>query len=172
MNNSTTLFIVIIALVALQRLMELVIAKDNEKWLRAQGAIEYGKSHYKYIVALHTLWFVSMLVEYTLRRDVKLTNVSVVLVGVFILLQGVRVWTLSSLGKYWNTKILVVPNAQLVRKGPYKFLKHPNYIVVILELLVLPLAFHLIITAALFSVLNAAVLYVRIKEENKALGYD
>jgi len=172
MQNPTTLFIVIIALVVVQRLMELVIAKDNEKWLREQGAIEYGKSHYKYIVALHTLWFVSMIAEYALRSDINIDNVSVVLIAVFIVLQALRVWVLSSLGKYWNTKILVVPNAQLVEKGPYKFIKHPNYIVVVLELIVLPLAFHLIITAALFSVLNAAVLYVRIKEENKALGYD
>jgi methyltransferase len=171
-QNPTTLFIVIIALVVAQRLMELVIAKDNEKWLREQGAVEYGKSHYKYIVTLHTLWFVSMIAEYALRSDITLDNVSVALIAAFIVLQALRVWVLSSLGKYWNTKILVVPNAQLVAKGPYKFIKHPNYIIVVLELLVLPLAFHLMITAALFSVLNAAVLYVRIKEENKALGYD
>jgi methyltransferase len=169
------LFKIAILIVILQRLGELVIAKRNEVWLKANGAIEYGKWHYKFIVMLHTLWFVSMLVEYYYnysRVEIQTTSVNYVLLGIFAVLQLMRVWVLTSLGKYWNTKILVIPNAQLVAKGPYKFIKHPNYVVVVLELLVLPLAFNLIITAALFSVLNAAVLYVRIKEENKALGYD
>ena len=168
------IFAIVIAIVIAQRLGELVIAKRNEVWLRANGAIEHGKSHYKLIVLLHTLWFVSMLVEYWYNNglvEIELTTFNYVLLGVFAVLQLLRVWVLASLGKYWNTKILVIPNARLVAKGPYKFIKHPNYVVVILELLVLPLAFNLTITAALFSVLNAAVLYVRIKEENKALGY-
>ncbi|HZG01422.1 MAG TPA: isoprenylcysteine carboxylmethyltransferase family protein [Chitinophagales bacterium] len=154
---------------------ELFIAKRNEVWLRANGAIEHGKSHYKFIVMLHTFWFVSMLFEYWYYNGLAETEpkaVNFILLGIFAVLQLMRVWVLTSLGKYWNTKILVIPNAQLVARGPYKFIKHPNYVVVVLELLVLPLAFDLIITAALFSVLNAAVLYVRIKEENKALGYD
>ena len=168
-------FAIVIGIVILQRLGELIIAKRNEVWLRANGAIEYGKLHYKFIVMLHTLWFVSMLIEYWYRNglvEIKLSMFNYSLLGIFAVLQLMRVWVLTSLGKYWNTKILVIPNAQLVAKGPYKFIKHPNYVVVVLELLVLPLAFNLIITAALFSVLNAAVLYVRIKEENKALGYD
>lgn len=171
MTASTSLFAIVIALVVVQRLIELVIAKRNEVWLRSQGAVEYGASHYKFIVLLHTAWFVSMIVEYSFNDVIEIQTSTAVLLCVFLVLQVLRAWVLTSLGKYWNTKILVVPNARLVMKGPYRFVKHPNYVIVILELIVLPLAFNLIITAALFSMLNAAVLYVRIKEENRALGY-
>ncbi|MBS1493807.1 MAG: isoprenylcysteine carboxyl methyltransferase [Bacteroidetes bacterium] len=167
----TTLFIVVIGIVILQRLVELVISKKNEKWLLANGAIEYGASHYKYIVLLHTFFFISIIVEFIVfdrGKDLNILNYSFLVF--FILLQLGRVWVLSSLGKYWNTKIFRIKDRQLIKKGPYKFLKHPNYVVVVLEIAVLPLTFNLYYTGIIFTILNALMLSVRIKEENKVLN--
>jgi len=158
------IFIIFITFLIFQRFTELYISKRNEKWLLSQGAIEYGREHYPYIVALHTLFIVSLIVEYYLTGGQPMSYIFLLL---FVLLLTFKYWVLSSLGLYWNTKIYRVPGAVAVRKGPYKLFKHPNYVDVVLEIAIIPLVFHLYYTAVIFSVLNAIMLSVRIKVENK-----
>lgn len=160
-------FVFFISFVIFQRLLELVVARSNEKWARQQGAVEYGKRHYPFIVALHTLFLVSMIAEYYLLPVTNL--ISLHYLTAFMVLISLKIWVIASLGKYWNTKILRIPNAQLVSRGPYKYVKHPNYIIVIAEIAVIPLVFHLYYTAMVFSLLNVAMLFVRIRVENRAL---
>jgi methyltransferase len=157
-------FILFIIFLITQRLSELYIASGNEKWLRSQGAVEYGKEHYPYIVALHTLFIISIIAEYFLRGYTQIDYLFLVL---FALLLLFKFWALSSLGKYWNTKIFRVPGSGPVKKGPYKIFKHPNYFIVICEIAIIPLVFHLYYTAIIFTVLNAIMLTVRIRVENK-----
>ena len=147
-----------------QRLTELYISKRNEKWLLAKGAVEYGQEHYPYIVALHTLFIASLITEYFLKGD---KSVSYIFLALFIMLLLFKYWVLSSLGTYWNTKIYRVPGTVAVKKGPYKLFKHPNYVDVVCEIAIIPLVFDLFYTALIFSVLNAVMLMVRIRVENK-----
>jgi len=157
-------FIIFILFLITQRMTELYISRRNEKWLLSRGAIEYGRAHYPYIVALHTFFVISLITEYYLTGG---QSISYIALSLFILLLAFKYWVLSSLGTYWNTRIYRVPGAVAVRKGPYKLFKHPNYIDVVLEIAIIPLVFHLYYTALIFSVLNAIVLSVRIRVENK-----
>jgi methyltransferase len=154
----------ILALVALQRLIELRYAERNTKALLARGAVEVGRGHYPLIVALHATWLVAIVL--TLPREMV---ISWPLMAVFVLLQAARVWVIASLGPYWTTRIITVKDAPLVRRGPYKFVRHPNYLVVAAEIAVLPLAFGELWVAAIFSILNALVLAWRIRMEERAL---
>jgi len=165
---SGAILVLAVALVAIQRLLELVLARRNERRARARGAIERGRGHYPFIVALHSLWLVSTLVEGFLRGS-ELPSYWPVPLAFFLLVQPLRYWALSSLGESWNTRILVVPGARPVRRGPYRYLSHPNYVVVVVEILAFPLVFGAWVTALVFTVLNAAVLFVRLREENRAL---
>lgn len=163
-------FTVFMIFVIIQRLIELIVAKNNEKWSKERGAIEFGSEHYKYIIALHVLFFISLIVEYGL--DPKLTNGWQILFVIFVFAQILRYWSLFSLGKYWNTKILVIPNATAISKGPYRFIKHPNYLVVALELLTIPLIFGAYVTAIVFSLCNFILLYFyRIPQEEAAMKF-
>jgi len=166
---SAAWLIVAVVLVALQRLLELVLARRNERRARARGAVEWGRGHYPLIVGLHSLWLVSTLVEGLLRGLVFPVYWPAALV-LFLLVQPLRYWAILSLGESWNTKILVVPDAKPVRGGPYRYLNHPNYVVVVVEILTFPLIFGAWLTALVFTLLNAVVLGVRIREENRALG--
>jgi methyltransferase len=157
-------FTLFISFFILQRISELLIARRNEKWLLQQGAVEFGKSHYPFIVALHTLFIISIIVEYLLRGQPPVSWIFLIL---FLFVLSFKFWALSSLGKYWNTKIYRVPGVYPVKKGPYKFLKHPNYMEVVCEIALIPLVFHLYYTAVIFTLLNAVMLTVRIREENK-----
>lgn len=159
-------FIIFISFLILLRIGELMLARWNEKWLLQHGATEYGQAHYPIIVALHTLFFISLAVEYSLSGTASYSRFLLVL---YFIVLALKVWTIASLGKFWNTKIYRVSQFPLVKKGPYKFLKHPNYIIVIAEIAIIPLIFHLYYTAVIFTVLNALMLSVRIKEENRAL---
>jgi methyltransferase len=160
---------VFIAFVIVQRLLELRVAKRNEAWARSQGAIEHAPEHYPWMVAMHTTWILATFFE-SLARGSQPGPFWFVWLSVFVLAQFGRYWAISSLGPYWNTRILIVPGAKLVRRGPYKFIPHPNYMVVALELLTGPLIFGAWITAILFSVLNAILLLgVRIPAEERAL---
>ena len=163
------LLVVAVLLVAAQRLFELRLARRNERRARARGAVERGKGHYPLIVGLHSLWLVSTFVEGLLRGPVFPVYWPAALV-LFMLVQPLRYWAILSLGESWNTKILVVPGAKPVRVGPYRYLNHPNYVVVVVEILAFPLIFGAWLTALVFTPLNAAVLRVRIREENRALG--
>jgi methyltransferase len=155
--------------VALQRLLELRLSRQNERRVRARGAVERGAGHYPWMVALHASWLVSTLVEALLRGPVFPPYWPVALAA-FLLVQPLRYWAIFSLGERWNTKILVIPGDGLVRAGPYRYLEHPNYVTVVVEICAFPLIFGAWITATVYSVLNAALLFVRIREENRALA--
>lgn len=161
-----TLTVLVLAFVTLQRLGELLLARRNTTHLLERGAIEVEPGHYPLIVGLHTLWLGGLWVL-ALTRGL---SPDLLLLAIFIVLQGLRVWVLATLGRRWTTRILVVPGERLIASGPYRYLSHPNYWVVIGEILVLPLAFGLVWYAAVFSILNLAVLWVRMRAENKALG--
>jgi methyltransferase len=155
----------IMALVALQRLGELVIARRNTRHLLARGAVEIGARHYPLIVLLHLSWLLA--IAWFLPRPVA---IQWPLLGVFVLLQGLRLWVLASLGPYWTTRIITLPGAKLVTSGPYRFVRHPNYLVVAGEIAVLPLAFGETGVAVFFSLANAAILAWRIHEEEAGLA--
>jgi methyltransferase len=157
-------FIVFISFLIMQRLSELYISSRNEKWLLQNGAIQYGQSHYPYMVAMHILFIISIIVEYNLKGG---TSISWGFLIAFLMVLCFKFWALSSLGKYWNTKIYRIPGVYPVKKGPYKIFKHPNYMEVVCEVALIPLVFHLYYTAIIFTLLNAAMLTVRIGVENK-----
>ena len=156
--------IAILAFVTAERLFELWLARRNTQALLAQGAREHGADHYPLIVGLHALWLL------TLWTMAPWRAVDPFWLALFGLLEIARVWVLSTLGRRWTTRIIVVPQAPLVTSGIYRFINHPNYWVVVGEIAVLPLVFGLPWVAIIFSILNAAVLWIRIREENRALG--
>lgn len=153
----------VMALVTVQRLAELAIDRRNTARLFAAGAYEVGARHYPAMVAMHAAWLAA------LWFTVGGRGINLPLLAVFGVLQALRVWVLATLGPRWTTRIIVTPGAPLVNRGPFRFLRHPNYAVVAAEIAVLPLAFGLIWVAILFSLLNAAMLAVRIGAENRAL---
>jgi methyltransferase len=155
---------IILLLVTLQRLGELVLARANTKRLMARGAIEVGAGHYPLIVIVHAAWLLALWV-YGREQPVNLP-----LLAAFVVLQALRVWVLATLGPRWTTRIFVLPGEPLVTAGPYRFMAHPNYAIVVGEIAVLPLALHLPVLALIFSALNAVVLIIRIRAEAQALG--
>lgn len=156
---------VIVALVAMERIAELAHARRNTRALLAQGGVEVGAGHYPLLVLLHGAWLAALL--YVVPAD---RAPSWGWLGAFMLLQGLRLWVLASLGPYWTTRIITLPGAPLVRSGPYRFLRHPNYAVVAAEIAVLPLAFGAWPIALVFSALNLALLAWRIRVEQQALA--
>ena len=156
--------VVILALVTLERLSELWLSSRNTRRLLARGAHEVGAAHYPFIVSVHVLW---LAVLWWLAPERTVDGLWLTL---YILLQLARIWVMSTLGERWTARIIILPDAPLVHRGPYRFVRHPNYLVVIGEIVVLPLVFGLWWVAALFSLLNAAVLTARIREENAALS--
>ncbi|RST31710.1 hypothetical protein HMF7854_13330 [Sphingomonas ginkgonis] len=156
--------IAILAFVTLQRLLELPLARANTQRLLAAGAKEFAPGHYPLIVAVHASWLA------TLWWLTPGRPISVPLLLLFGLLQVARIWVLRTLGPRWTTRIIVLPGKPLVLGGPYRFVKHPNYIVVAGELAVLPLVFGLPVVALVFTVLNGLVLAIRIRAEDRALA--
>ena len=154
----------VLALVTLQRLGELVLAERNTRRLCARGAHEVGRSHYAFVVAVHAGWLAAL---WLLGPGPPIHVPALI---IYVALQAARVWVIATLGERWTTRIIVLPAAPLVRRGPYRWVDHPNYLIVVAEIAVLPLVFGLPIVAAFFSVLNAVVLWVRIREENAALA--
>lgn len=155
--------VVVLVLVTAQRLGELALARRNTRRLLARGAREVAPEHYPLLVAMHTAWLAGL---WWLAWD---RQIQWPWLAVFLVLQALRLWVLTTLGGRWTTRIIVLPTAPLVVKGPYRFLSHPNYAVVIGEIAALPLAFGLAAYAAAFSLLNAVVLTIRIRAENAAL---
>jgi methyltransferase len=155
---------IILALVTLQRAAELIISSHNTRKLIARGAFEVGPRHYPLIVAVHTAWLTAL---WMFGRDQPVNGGFLLL---YLTLQGLRFWVMWTLGSRWTTRIIVLPGHPLVSTGPYRFLSHPNYAVVIGEIAVLPLVFGLGWLAAIFTVLNGAVLTMRIRAENSALA--
>jgi methyltransferase len=159
-----TLAELILALVTLQRAGELVFAQRNTRRLLARGAIELAPGHYPLIVVVHASWLISL---WLFGRD---QDVNAIALAAYLLLQGFRFWVFRTLGARWTTRIIVVPGERLVSAGPYRFLSHPNYAVVVGEIALLPLVFYLPWIAAIFTILNAMVLAIRIRAENRALA--
>ena len=159
-----TLNIVILGLVTIERLFELALARRNTLRLLHRGAREHGAGHYPLIVAVHALWLAS------LWWLAPVAAIDGFWLAVFLVIELGRLWVLTTLGRRWTTRIIVLPGAPLVRTGPYRLVDHPNYWVVIGEIAVLPLAFGLWQVSLLFTILNAVVLSVRIRKENEALG--
>ncbi|WP_084077627.1 isoprenylcysteine carboxyl methyltransferase family protein [Ureibacillus massiliensis] len=162
------LFSIILTIVILQRLIELMVARKNERIMLSKGAFEAGSSHYPYMIALHVSFFLSLIIEVVLF-DKEISLIFPYLFTLFIFVQLMRIWCLMSLGIFWNTKIIILPGANIVKKGPYLFMRHPNYLVVCSEILVLPLMFNAYFTAILFTLLNFLMLSVRIPTEERAL---
>ena len=158
----------ILGLVTAQRLGELVLARRNTRRLLAQGAHEVGAAHYPLIVALHALWLFGLWYMAVYRASLE-QDISLPWLAVFIALQLGRLWVIASLGGRWTTRILVLPGEPLVQRGPYRFLSHPNYWVVAGELLVLPLVFGFAWYGLVFSLLNAGMMWIRIRAEAAAL---
>lgn len=158
----------LIFIVIVQRLVEVIIADQNASWIKSQGGYEVGREHYPYLVLLHSLFFVSLLIEVTIHPPTFVTWIAIPFV-IFILAQVGRIWALTSLGRFWNTRIMVLPGAKVIAKGPYRFMRHPNYAIVITEILMFPLVFQAYLTAIVFTIFNAAILSIRIKVEENAL---
>jgi len=155
---------VILTLVTIQRLAELAISRRNTRGLMARGAIEVAPGHYPIIVAVHVSWLIAL---WTFGHD---QPVNVIILSVYLVLQGFRCWVMWTLGSRWTTRVIILPQTQLVTTGPYRLLSHPNYAVVICEIATLPLALGLGWLAAIFTVVNAAGLAIRIRAENRALA--
>lgn len=161
-------FLIFLVFIISQRFAELFMAKSNECWMKERGAREYGRGHYRFMVLIHVGFFIFLIVE-TLMAGRPLNPYWPFFLTLFILVQLGRVWVISSLGRFWNTKIIVLPGAKTVKKGPFKYIKHPNYLIVTIELLVIPLLFQAYITASVFFILNQVILMVRIPIEERAL---
>ena len=159
METATFLFL---SFIIVQRLSELMIAKRNTERLIEKGAYEVGAEHYPVMVGMHSLWIACLLF---LGYD---ENVSYGWLALFAVLQVLRVWILGTLGSLWTTRVIILPEP-LVVAGPFKYLKHPNYTLVVAEIIVAPMVLGLFWVAAIFTILNAAMLYVRIGVEDKAL---
>jgi len=156
--------------VALERLAELVVSKRNLAWSRAHGGGGFGKSHYPVMVVLHTGLLAGCLVEAMALHSPFIPALGSLMLAIVLAAHGLRWWCIASLGRQWNTRVVVVPGAARVAAGPYRFLSHPNYVAVIAEQAALPLVHTAWITALVFSVLNAALLSTPIKIENTALA--
>jgi methyltransferase len=163
--SSLAIAYAIIGAVLLQRLAETAYAAKNTRALLARGGVEVGRSHYPLFILLHGSWLVAIALALPDSPVVRLGPLAV-----YLLLQLARIWVIASLGEYWTTRIITVPGAPLVRRGPYRFLRHPNYLVVAAEIATLPLVFDEVWVAVFFSLLNAALLSLRIRVENEALA--
>jgi methyltransferase len=163
------LLVLFVALIVAQRLLELRVARANLRWALARGGKEYAPEHYPLMVALHTAWFVGILLEGFLR-GAQPSSLWALWLTLFAVAQLGRYWVISTLGRYWNTRIVIVPGGARVRRGLYRYVAHPNYLIVALEIAVAPLVFNAWITALVFTALNAWLLLgVRIPAEEKAL---
>lgn len=161
-----TLASLIFGFLTVQRLLELRVARANERWARAQGATEYGREHYPLFFVLHPTWMLFTLLEG--RRPGARVNVAALVL--FVLAQPLRYWVIRTLGRYWNTRILIVPGGERVTGGPFRYLRHPNYAVVALEMAAAPLSVGAWRTALAYTLLNAAlILLIRLPAEERAL---
>jgi methyltransferase len=163
-------YVLLSALVGLERLAELVVAQRNLAWSRARGGVEVGLSHYPIMVVLHTGLLVGCLVEVFALNRPFIPALGWPMLAVVIAAQGLRWWCITSLGRQWNTRVVVIPGAERVSGGPYRLMPHPNYVAVVAEGIALPLVHGAWITALTFTVLNALLLRKRISIENSALA--
>jgi methyltransferase len=161
-------FWIFFAFLVSQRFLELLLARRNERIVKSKGSLEFDRDGYRYIVATHAAFFISLVLEkFLLQRG--LNKYWAVFFFIFLIAQILRYWAISSLGVYWNTRVLVVPGSQRTTTGPYKYLKHPNYMAVIVEIVVIPLIFSCYLTSILFSIVNFILIRRRIGIEENAL---
>ncbi|WP_313676562.1 isoprenylcysteine carboxyl methyltransferase family protein [Mycolicibacterium sp.] len=163
-------YVALVAVVGIERLAELVVAQRNLAWSRERGGVEFGSAHYPVMVVLHTGLLVGCLAEVFWLHRPFIPALGWPMLAVVIAAQGLRWWCISTLGRQWNTRVVVIPGAERVSGGPYRLMSHPNYVAVVAEGIALPLVHSAWITAAVFTVLNAVLLYTRINVENSALA--
>jgi methyltransferase len=166
---SELLFTALIVAVGLERVAELVVSNRNAAWSLSRGGVETGRGHYPPMVLLHTGLLVGALAEVWLRRPELSPALGLTMLALVVLSQALRWWCITTLGRRWNTRVIVVPGLAPVTGGPYRFMSHPNYVAVVVEGIALPLVHSAWITAIAFTVLNAALLTVRIRTEDAAL---
>jgi methyltransferase len=169
MDSSLWWYVVLILLVGLERVAELVVSLRNARWSFSRGGVETGKGHYPFMVLLHTGFLAGCLVEAIVADRPFIPALGWTMLAVVLLAQGLRWWCITVLGHQWNTRVIVVPGLSLVASGPYKFLRHPNYVAVVAEGIALPLVHTAWVTAAVFLLLNIPLLAVRIRAEEAAL---
>lgn len=163
-------FYIIVLFIIGQRLTELYIANKNEQWMKERGGFEVGNEHYKLFIFLHIIFLIFLLIEVNSLFIGNGVIFNIYFFIIFLLAQVGRVWCIVSLGRFWNTKIIVMPKVILIKKGPYKYIKHPNYVIVFIELFVIPAMFGAYKTAMLFPILHLLLLAIRIPSEERALG--
>jgi methyltransferase len=167
---SEVLYTVLIAVVALERLAELVVSKRNAAWSFERGGVETGQRHYVVMVVLHTGLLVGALLEVWLLHPEFHPALGYPMLALVVASQALRWWCIATLGRRWNTRVIVVPGLPLVTGGPYRLTSHPNYVAVVVEGLALPLVYSAWITAVVFTACNAVLLTVRLRVENAALA--
>ncbi len=167
--TSLAAFTALVALVGLERLAELVVSRRNAAWSLARGGNESGRGHYPVMVVLHTGLLVGALVEAWWRRPDVPSGLAWSMLALVVASQALRWWCIATLGRRWNTRVIVIPDLPLVTSGPYRFLSHPNYVAVVVEGFALPLVHASWITALVFTLANAVLLAVRLRAENSAL---
>lgn len=170
MTTSQALFTALVAVVGFERLAEMVVSKRHAAWAFARGGVESGRGHFPVMVALHTALLVGAVVEVLAADRPFLPLLGWPMLVLVVLAQGLRWWCISTLGTQWNTRVIVVPGAPLVAAGPYRLMRHPNYVAVVVEGVALPLVHTAWVTAVAFTALNLVLLSVRIRVEEQALG--
>lgn len=168
--SSQYLYLELLALVAVQRVAELVVSARHTRSLLAKGAFEAGRAHYPLMVALHTAFLGSCAAEVLLLDRPLLPVFAAAMLAFLLLSTGLRYWAISTLGERWTTRVFVLPDAEPVTGGPYRYLRHPNYLAVVIEIFALPLVHTAWLTAVLFSVANGLLLRARIRAEEEALA--
>ncbi|HET7900628.1 MAG TPA: isoprenylcysteine carboxyl methyltransferase family protein [Candidatus Nanopelagicales bacterium] len=163
-------YTLLILLVALERLAELVVSRRNLAWSRERGGVEHGREHYPAMVVLHVGLLVGCLVEVWLTDPAPRPALQLSMLVLVVAAQALRWWCITTLGPRWNTRVVVVPGLPLVTSGPYRWLRHPNYVAVVVEGIALPLVGQAWVTAVVFTLLNALLLRVRIRTEDSALA--
>lgn len=161
----------LIVAVGAERLLELVVARRNARWALRHGGVEFGRGHYPALVGMHAGLLTGCLVEVGVAHRGFLPALGWPMLAVVAASQVLRWWCVATLGRRWNTRVIVIPRAPLVRRGPYRWLRHPNYVAVLAEGLALPLVHAAWLTAVGFTAANALVLTARLRVENAALGY-
>jgi len=164
------LYFVFLGLIAIERVGELILSRRNAARAFAAGAIEVGQAHFRVMTVFHTAFLVACVLETWLLQRVFPGTFGYVALAVSIAAQALRYWAIGTLGERWNTRVIVLPTAPVVVGGPYRFVRHPNYVAVIVEMAAIPLVMGNVITAVVFSIGNALLLKVRIGVEEKALG--
>ena len=168
--SSTVLFTALVAAVGLERLVELVLSRRHAAWARSRGGVELGRGHYPPMVALHGALLMGAVAEVWWLGRPFVPALGWAMLAVALASQALRWWCIRTLGRQWNTRVIVVPGLSLVTRGPYRLARHPNYAAVVLEGVALPLVHSAWVTAAVFTALNAALLTVRIRVEEQALA--